>query len=442
MNIDLNSVQRLHFIGIGGIGMSALARYFLALGKKISGSDAAASEITRELQQEGAEIRIEHAPENIAAATDLAIISNAIPARNPEVRQAKKLGIPVASYAQLLGEVSRNKYTIAVCGAHGKSTTTAMIALMLTAGGLDPTVMVGTKLKEFGHKNFRMGKSNFLVVEAGEYKRDFLHYYPQVIVITNIDPDHLDYFRDEADYVQAFRQFAKKLPHGGYLIGNGAEKNIPQVTKAVKGEYLPVIFQEKTFLSSTHSWPYPKLQVPGRHNLNNAALAFMTGKVLDIPEKTIVQALQNFSGTWRRFENKGKLPTGAVSFDDYGHHPTEIRATLQGAREAFPKKRIICVFQPHQYSRTHHLLRDFASAFGDADLIIIPDIYAARDSAQDKKKVSADILVERIEQQGKQAVNGRGLEKTAAWLLRHTDKNDVVLTMGAGNITDIYKYFE
>lgn len=440
--IDIKSVRSAHFIGIGGIGMSALSRYYKTIGKKVSGSDAVDSELMRELNKEGINTIVGQTPENISTEIDLVIHTQAIPASNPEFKEAKKQNKPILSYNQALGLLTKEKFTIAVAGTHGKSTTTAMLALTMVAGGLDPTVIIGTKLKEFGGSNFRYGKSNFLLIEACEYRRSFLDYYPHIIVLPNVDLDHLDYFKDEADYVKAFASFVKKVPHTGYLIANGDDKNIKKLIPMVKGFSIDPTFKPDHFVFDREKFAYPTVGVPGMHNRVNASLAYMTGKILNIPEHRVLRALEGFTGTWRRFENKGKLKSGANLYDDYGHHPTEIEATLQGTRELFPGRNIIAVFQPHQFSRTHHFLKEFGTAFREADMIIIPDIYEARDSKKDKQTVSVDRLVEEIAQQGKEVKNGQGLEQTARWLEQNTTEKEVVITMGAGNIHLIYTYLD
>ncbi len=438
MNIDLTKIKKIHFIGIGGMGMSALARYFVSQRKVISGSDAVATPLTKELQQEGIQVFIGQKKDNISKDTDLVIITSAIPKDNLELKEAKKQNIPIVFYAQALGLLTKEKYTIAVAGTHGKSTITSMIALLLEQGGLDPTVIVGTKIKEFGNKNFRLGQSNFLVIEACEYKEAFLNYYPSLIVIPNIECDHLDYFKNEQNYVLAFKKFVKKLPHTGYFINNGDDVNIQSITSSIKGRNINLSFAENSFKFENNEYQYPQLSLPGKHNKINASLAFMVGKVLDIPEKIIKQTLSKFSGTWRRFEKKGFLPTGALCFDDYGHHPTEVKATLQGAKEMFPKKRIICVFQPHQYSRTTHFLSDFGQSFSDADLVIIPDIYEARDFDEKESSIKVKDVIQKIRKYHKNVIDSEGLENTAKILLKDTTKDDVVVTMGAGDITTIY----
>ncbi len=437
---QLETIRRIHFIGIGGIGMSALARYYRAVGKEVSGSDAVDSELLQDLAQEGIQIQVGQKGGNIPRSADLIVYTHAIGTKNPELIEAKNKQIPLLTYNQALGLVTREKFTIAVAGTHGKSTTTAMIALTMVRGGLDPTVIVGTKIREFGNSNFRFGKSNFLLIEACEYKRSFLDYYPHIVVLPNVDLDHLDYFKDQQDYNKAFAALLKKIPHTGYLIYNAHDKNTTSILKNNKGFSVPVSFQSDHFNVDRERFEYPVLRIPGAHNRCNAALSYMTGKILNIHHEHIMESLAAFNGTWRRFENKGKLPTGALCFDDYGHHPTEIKATLAGVREMFSQERIICVFQPHQFSRTAHFLDEFGTAFPNADSVIIPDIYEVRDNQKDKEKVSAATLVETIKKHHQNVILGNGLENTALWLMENTGPHDVVITMGAGTIGTIYQY--
>lgn len=425
--------MRVHCIGIGGIGVSAIARYYLSQGYAVSGTDATASALTHELEAEGVAFSTIQDGSLIQGA-DLVVYSPAIPAQNPERKKAAELGIRALSYPEALGELTRTKFTIAVAGTHGKSTTTAMISLMMVAAGMDPTVIIGTKVREFDNRNFRAGKSDFLVIEACEYHDSFLHYSPHLIVCPNVDVDHLDYFKTEENYVAAFGKFFANLAHSGHLIAPDSER-LQVLAQKSKGAFIPVRFSDDTFSVGEKSWPYPQPRVPGKHNRTNAALALTAARVLDIPQEIAIKTLEEFSGTWRRFEIKGNL-NGATLIDDYGHHPTEIKATLTAAREGYPHaKRLVLVYQPHQYSRTRIFLHEFGQAFADADLVIVPDIYRSRDSDE---SVGVKELVEEIAKNDTQAVDGEGLEKTAKWLTDNITAEDLVITMGAGNIDGIY----
>lgn len=439
MTVHFDTIQQVHFVGIGGIGMSALARYFLATGKQISGSDMIATPLTEELIREGITIHIGHDEKHVPAKTDLMVYTHAIPAGNLELAYGRKMKIPLLTYAQTLGILTQEKFTIAVAGTHGKSTTTAMIALIMERAGLDPTVIIGTKIREFGNSNFRYGRSNFLLIEACEYRRSFLEYYPHVVVVPNIDIDHLDYFKNEEDYVSAFKALFKKIPETGYLVANGDDYHIDDIAETSRGHLLDLHFLRDGFVVDEQEYDFPTVHVPGRHNIINASLAFMTGKLLDIPEPKIRETLQQFSGTWRRFEYKGRIKTGARMYDDYGHHPTEIRATLEGARELYPHQKITCVYQPHQYSRLYYFLHEFGKSFINADLVIIPNIYEARQDGMHAVTAVDDLVLE-IQGNGVAVFNGEGLEKTATYLHEHTTHEDVVITMGAGDISTIYHF--
>lgn len=397
--------NKFFFVGIGGIGMSGLARLFKAKGKHVEGSDAHASSTTQELEDEGIRFHVGHAAANLPEDTETLIYSEAVPKNNPERQQAQEWGIKEMSYFEALGEATRNYHLIAIAGSHGKTTTTAMLGLILERAGKDPTVIVGSKLKEFGNRNVRVGGSDLFVVEACEYRRNFMSLKPDLLGITNIELDHLDYFKGQEDYEKAFRDFAAQ----------SQEVLWPEDVSEYEGE----------------------LSIPGEHNLMNAGMAAALARRLGVQEPFIASALQDYKGAWRRFEFKGSSLYGALIYDDYAHHPTEIRATLAGAREQFPDSRIVAVFQPHQYSRTVALLDDFASAFEDADEVIIPNIYEARDTAEDKAAVSTDTLVEAISEYHDDVKNGHGLEETAAYLAETTEEGDVVLVMGAGDVNGV-----
>src|SRR3989344_4018538 len=421
--------MKIHFIGIGGIGVSALAQYYLQKGHDISGSDLAASEITNFLASKGVKIMIGNMAENIQPDFDLVIHSPAVKPENPEYAAAKKASIKTQSYPQALGELTRQYKTIAISGSHGKSTTTAMIALILIKAGIDPTVIVGTKLKEFGNTNFRIGKSNYLVIEACEYDGSFLEYSPQIAVITNVDKEHLDYFKTFANVKKAFKDFAKKVPADGFLI---TEKNLP-----VKASPVGVAFGLRP-----RDAKKLKLQVPGKHNIYNALAALAVARILGVKDEVSFKALAEFNGTWRRFETKEvkikNLKLKIVS--DYGHHPTEVMATLKAAREKFGKAKIWCIFQPHQKQRTYYLFKDFVKLFRTIkiDQIIITDIYdvAGREEKNINEKVDSPLLVKKI---GRKHVQYMPLEAAEKFVKENIKSREVLIIMGAG---DIYKLFD
>jgi len=409
--------MKIHFIGIGGIGVSALAQYYLAKGHEISGSDLVASEITDFLKEKGIEVIIGNSAENIKQDFDLVIYSPAVKPDNPELLQATNYKLQTKSYPEALGELTKEYYTIAVAGAHGKSTTTAMIGLVLAKAGLDPTVIVGTKVKEFGDSNFRAGNSKYLVIEACEYDSSFLHYLPKIIVVTNIDKEHLDYFKTFANVKKVFKDFMAKLPSDGFLVFNKTKKYPLKDIKKIKSI----------------------LKVPGMHNVFNALDALQVARILKIKEEIIFSALSEFAGTWRRFEIKqGRTgEKNIIVISDYAHHPNEIKATLKTAREKYPNKIIWCIFQPHQRQRTFYLFNDFVKVFKNAkiDNIIITDIYdvAGRETKKISEEVSSEKLVKKI---GKKNVIYLPMDNLEKFIKKNIKQDDVLIIMGAG---DIYK---
>lgn len=431
-------MAKIHLIGIGGIGVSALAQYYLSKGHEVSGSDLVASEITDFLKGRGIKIIIGNNAENIKKDFDLVVHSPAVKPDNPELLKAKSYKLKAVSYPEALGELTKEFYTIAVAGAHGKSTTTSMIGLVLIKAGLDPTVIVGTKLKEFGDSNFRAGKSKFLVIEACEYDSSFLCYEPKITVITNIDKEHLDYFKTFANVKKAFKDFIVRLPANGFLVFNKDDKYPPKISKP----------KFKIFGYSVKQKQAQKiksiLKVPGMHNVSNAMAVLQVAKILAIPDAITFKALSEFNGTWRRFEKitpKLEKFKNLKIISDYGHHPNEISATLKAAREKYPNKKILCVFQPHQHQRTYYLFDEFVKTFRKApvDKIIITDIYdvAGREVKEINKEVSSKKLVEKI---NKNNVEYAALSELEDRIKKEIGKlsgsGDVLIVMGAG---DIYK---
>lgn len=435
--------MKIHFIGIGGIGVSALARYFLARGDEVSGSDSAASEITADLEKMGIKIFVGHKAENISQ-SDCVIFSAAVQDINLELVEARRQGIKTQKYAQALGEITKEKYTIAVSGMHGKSTTTAMIGLMLEKAGLDPTVIVGTRLKEWSNSNFRSGKSKYLVIEADEYDRSFLNYWPKVLVLLNIEEEHLDtYTGGLADIMKTFEEYVGHLDSEGVLIFNEEDNNIATLINTKSQFLISKQIQNPKFKIQKYNAGVVsglKLRVPGRHNISNANAALAVARLLGIDEKIAVESLNNFSGAWRRMEYKGEI-NGAKVYDDYGHHPTEIAATLNGAKELVGQNgKLWCVFQPHQYHRTFDLFEKFIGAFSAADKVVLLPIYsvAGREDEEIKKQVSSEKLALRLQAQGKKedVVYIEDFNKAGAYLKERLQARDVCLIMGAG---DIYK---
>ena len=425
--------------------MSAIARMFLLQGKGVSGSDISRSEITDELEKLGAKIKIGQGAEQdrergkkqnkrenkkeLPTGTDLVVYTIAIPVDNPELKEARALKIPTLSYPEILGLISKEKFTIAVSGTHGKTTTTAMIATAMIDAKLDPTVVVGSLLKD-QKSNFIAGKSNYFVAEACEYKRSFLNLNPNILVITNIDDDHLDYYGDLAGVQKAFREMAEKLGENDFLVCNPKDSNVRPILKGLRCAIFDYTLMIKDFKERNF-----KLKIPGKHNIENAQAALVALGIIGIPESHALASLARFSGTWRRFEYKGKTKKGTMVYDDYAHHPTEIRATLAGARELFPKQKIVVVFQPHLYSRTKQHQSEFATAFKDADSVILAPIYAAREP--DDKSISSDILAKQIRQAKKKTVSLKDFETITEFLKESLRPTDILITMGAGDINKV-----
>lgn len=424
--------MNIHCIGIGGIGLSGLARLFQTEGNKVQGSDKNPSQLTDDLQEESIVFFDTHKSEHISPDIDWVIYSEAIPDDHIELVAAKEMNIRCSTYFEALGEWSQKKETLVVVGTHGKSTTTAMIANILTDADLDPSVVVGTKLQEFGNKNMRYGKSNLFVVEGCEYRESFLHLHPNYVVLLNCEVDHLDYYNNEDHYRESFRTFLEKIPADGWVVTNVSDPTLKQLTTGLNCQVHDTMIDEEDV----------EVGVPGEHNRYNAALAYSAGIMFDVDETSIDTSLQNFKGTWRRFEKKGEK-NGALVIDDYGHHPNEVKATLQATKEAYPEKRIVCVFQPHQYSRTAEMLDEFSHAFADADIAIIADIYEARDTEEDKQKVSAETLVESIKEYQEEGLiaYGGNLENCAKMLNEIAAPTDVIVTMGAGDVWKVGDIF-
>lgn len=441
-NILKNS-KNVHFIGIGGIGISAIARMFILEGKKVSGSDMSDSENIVELRKSGANIFIGHDEKNISKDIDLVVYTIAITEENPEYKKAKKLGIKMLTYPQALHEISKDKFTIAVSGTHGKTTTTAMIAKIMMDAGLDPTVIVGSFLKspevspqgakqgemsprEILNSNFIAGKSKYLVVESCEYRKSFLNIEPTVAIVTNIDNDHLDFYKDIVDIQNAFTEFVNKVPKNGYLVYNKKDKTVEPTTKNTLGRVVNSNdFYDKDLV----------LKVPGIHNKKNASMALAAAHILGIDKHKTIKSIEEFSGIWRRFEYKGDTKDGVIVYDDYGHHPTEIKATLSGAREFFGNKKITVAFQPHLFSRTKLLLNDFAVAFKDADEVLLAPIYPAREVFD--PTISSEILSKKIK--NTKAIYFNSFDEIEKYVRENLKKDEVFMTIGAG---DVYKISE
>jgi UDP-N-acetylmuramate--alanine ligase len=440
--------HRIHFIGIGGIGMSGIAEILLTMGYAVSGSDLRGSTTTERLAALGATIYTGHSAAN-AAASDVVVTSSAVAKDNPEVLEARARKIPVIQRAEMLAELMRLKYGIAIAGMHGKTTTTSMVAAVLAGGELDPTVVVGGRVDAMG-SNARLGRSQYLVAEADESDRSFLKLSPILAVVTNLDREHMDTYADMADVERVFIEFMDRVPFYGAITACADNEMLrailPRVTRRVYtyGERADADFRLRslrptadchaTFEVNTRGLilgPFD-LHVPGRHNLLNATAAVAIGVQLGVPPEKIAAGLASFRGVDRRFQIKG-VQNGVTVVDDYGHHPTEIRATLQAAREC-GYGRVLVLFQPHRYTRTRDLLEDFVTAFGDADSLQVLDIYAA--SEQPIPGVNGEALAEKIRTASGGIVGYAGsIEEGVDRLAKDARPGDLILTLGAGNVS-------
>lgn len=431
----------VHFLGIGGIGVSALARFFRSRGAQVTGSDIARSEITDELKKEGFRIFIgEHSRTHIRKNVTRLITTSAAGAHNPEILEARQRGIPVENYARALARVTQNFFVISVAGAHGKSTTTAMTALALMQGGLDPTVIVGTKLKEFKNSNFRKGSSKYFVHEADEYRASFLNYRPDIALVSNIDHEHLDYYKTIAAVENAFLKFLLNIRPGGTTVLNRVDTRLRKIAVRL-GKERPDIRVRWYSLADKEAARIKKvLKVPGDHNVSNALAAYRVGQSLGVPRSKILHALAAYRGAWRRFDYQG-IFHGAKVFADYAHHPTEIRATLEATREKFPTEKIWCVFQPHHYERTRDLFKEFVSAFDGCDELILLDIYevAGRERKRGGRETNSGELARAISRRGIRARYLSKAENLARLLSENLTKGDILLMMGAGTIWEMTK---
>ncbi len=449
------NLQRVHFVGIGGIGMSGIAEVLLNLGYKVSGSDLKLSPVTQRLQAMGATIFEGHRPEHITG-SDVVVISSAVRNDNPEVEAAREQHVPVIPRAEMLAELMRLKYGIAVAGMHGKTTTTSMIAVVLAAGGLDPTVVVGGRVDAMG-SNARVGKSKYLVAEADESDRSFLKLSPIVEVVTNIDREHMDCYRDLHDVEETFIEFMDLVPFYGIVVACNDDENLRKLLPAVRRRVLTygtcegsdfhicelrfaagdgVHISETSFRVRYRDSDLGefRLHVPGEHNVRNATAAIAVGMGLDVSVVSIREALEQFNGVDRRFQVKGRV-NGITVVDDYGHHPTEIKATLAAARQC-GVKRVHVIFQPHRYTRTQLLMEEFATAFGDADTLILLDIYPA--SEPPIAGVTSQELAQRIVRRGDQRVQyAASFEEAAQFVSESAQPGDMILTLGAGNVSQI-----
>jgi len=444
------NIRRIHFVGIGGIGMSGIAEVLLNLGYEVSGSDLTPSETTARLDDLGAAIHVGHAATHIGNA-DVVVASTAVRSENPEVIEAHKRNIPVIPRAEMLAELLKMKFSIAVSGSHGKTTTTSMVATVLAHGGLDPTMVIGGKLASIG-SNARLGDGETIVAEADESDGSFLKLSPCLAVITNIDREHLDHYSDIEEIRGAFLQFANIVPFYGATILCSDDKNVQQILPLIKRRMLTyglspsADYRAEEVSFSADSTVYSlyernvllgtiKLHVPGTFNVYNSLAAVAIAREMDIAFPVIKEGLRDFAGVHRRLEVRGKAG-GITVVDDYGHHPTEIRATLSAARQRWKEERLIVVFQPHRYTRTKALFKEFLTAFAEADMLIVTSIYAA--SEEPIPGVTAESLCEGIKKSGlKDVIHISDFDRIVEHLVETARPSDVILTQGAGNIWKI-----
>jgi UDP-N-acetylmuramate--alanine ligase len=447
MNVSFRNFQRVHLVGIGGSGMSGIAEVLLSIGYAVSGSDLRASPVIERLRKLGATIHEGHRAENVQGA-QVVVISSAVPPDNPEVVEAHRLKIPVIPRAEMLAELMRLKFGIAVAGAHGKTTTTSMVAAVLGAAGLDPTFVVGGRVNHAG-SNARVGQSEYMVVEADERDRSFLLLAPVIAVVTTIDREHLDHYKSLEEIQDAFLQFVNRVPFYGSVVLCLDEPNVQAIVSRVRRPVITYGTSSQSDLQITDV----KLQglssefrlqfhgedlgvfhlpaPPGIHNVRNAAAAVAVALALNVPAELIRSGLEHFSGVGRRFEIKGSF-NGVTLIDDYGHHPAEIRATLEAARGC-GYKRLLVLFQPHRYTRTQQLWDDFCHSFNQADVLVTTDIYAAGEAPIDG--VTSERLAMAISAAGhKSVVYSSTLQGGIEFMMQEARKGDAVLTIGAGSV--------
>jgi len=441
--------QRVHIVGIGGIGLSAIARVLLARGVQVSGSDQTASPMTDELARLGAKISIGHRAENLGD-VDLVLVTSAAPEDNPEIVQARRRKFRIVKRYNFFPELTMGKTTIAVAGTHGKTTTTGMIAMILANAGLDPDAVIGGIIPELGG-NARAGQGKYFVIEADEYDRAFLGLRPAIAVVTSIEMDHPDIYRDVDEVASAFRKFMRLVPREGIVIGWGDAERVARELKQVAGtrvvrygfnvdndwrarDVVPNAQGGSDFVvwrggEEIRDW---RLEIPGTHNVLNALAAVVVADAVGVDLEIVRATLKDFRGAARRFEIKGEF-RGVTVVDDYAHHPTEIRATLAAARMRYRNRNVWAVFQPHTFTRTKALLEEFANAFADADHVIVTEIYAAREC--DNRGVSGAHIVNRMTHRDARFI--ASLDTTAEFLIDRLNTSDVLITLGAGDVNRV-----
>ncbi len=452
----ISQIKTAYFIGIGGIGMAALAQIFLEYKIKVFGSDLVSSEVTKNLEKLGAEIKTgPQIAENIKQDYNILVYTGAIPRNHPELIAAQKRKIKCLSYAEALSELVNKSFGIAVTGTHGKTSTTAMLGKALIDGGIDPTVVVGSNIKEF-KGNAYVGESDYFVFEACEYKNNFSYYKPKIAVVTNIEMDHPDYFKDIEHMREVYLSFLKSLKKDSLLVCCGDDKNIQKVIKKLNCKIVTYGINDKQLEYRAQNIKYNnsgisfeviergknlgefKLQVAGEHNVLNALAVVSVARHLKVDLDKIKESLKNFQGSWRRLSKRAEV-NDILILDDYGHHPTAVKTTLKAAKQFYPGRRIWCVYQPHHHDRTEVLFDDFIPAFDDADVILMTEIYtvSGREDKDEKHEVSSKDLYEKIKERHKEIYYQPTLEKTEKFLVENLKLGDVCILMGAGDIYDV-----
>ncbi|RJP72061.1 MAG: UDP-N-acetylmuramate--L-alanine ligase [Ignavibacteriales bacterium] len=447
----LGKYKKIHFVGIGGIGMSGIAEVLHKKGYVVSGSDKELSTVTERLEKQGIRIYKGHREENINDA-DLVVFTSAATQENPEIIEAKRKGITAVKRAEMLAECMRGKYGICIAGTHGKTTTTSMVGLILTEAGVDPTILVGGNLKALGGTNARLGNGEFIVVEADEFDRTFLKLTPTLAAITNLEAEHLDTYKDLDDIKKTFIEFANKIPFYGFVAICTDDKNLKEIKPSIKGRVITYGVEESaevkainimsTEKSSSFTVKYfgeylgeVKLNIPGVHNIKNSLAALIIAKELKIDLQTIKKSLESFRGADRRFEIK--YDKEIMLIDDYAHHPTEVSSTLDGIRKGW-NRRLIAVFQPHLFTRTKDFAEDFGKAFLNSDIFVCTDIYPSRE--EPIAGITGQLVADAAEKSGhKKVIYEKDKTKLPEVLKSIALKDDIIITMGAG---DIWKYGE
>jgi UDP-N-acetylmuramate--alanine ligase len=443
--------KRYHFIGIGGVGTSALAAVLMKEKAIISGSDMQSSALTQRLSESGAKISVGHSADNLPEKLDGVIISAAVKDDNPELQAARQRKIMVYKYAQMLGLVMDRYKGVAIAGTHGKSTTTGWLVVVLKKLGIEPNFVVGADVLQFGASS-GVGGSDIFVAEACEYDRSFLNLHPKIGAILNIEPDHLDYYSGIGEIVEAFTAFAGNISSDGVLVAGVQDANVAKILAKMSSKKEVLTFGISQDLAvSAQSIKYTpdftqfdclhhgsmlgtaEIKLAGEHNVRNALAVLACALAIGLDAKDVINCLGGFEGMDRRVMKKAEI-NGIIVFDDYAHHPTEIKASLKAVRQKYGSKKIFCVFQPHQYSRTRFLLNDFTESFRLADMTIVPDIYFVRDTEKSKNEVNSQMLADAIKQKGSQAVFIDSFEKICDFLKSNVKSGDILITMGAGTV--------